>query len=757
VSHIGRELQLALQAAFREASSQRHAYLTVEHLLYALLHDERGAEVLRHCGADLEALKASLRRFFEQDLDRLPEGEGETTQTLAFHRVLQHAIHHVESAEKPEVEAGDLLAAILQEPDCQAIALLREQGISRLDVLRYVSHGISKIGTEGSAASGLAQPLGQPGTEEVEVPADPLAAFASSLTEMAARGELDPLIGREPELERTLHILARRRKNNPVFVGESGVGKTAIAEGLAQRIGAGKVPEELRGAEIFALDLGALLAGTRFRGDFEARFKALVAALGERPNPILFIDEIQTILGAGAASGGTIDASNLLKPLLASGRLRCMGSTTYADFRHFERDRALARRFQRVDIHEPSLAETVRILEGLIPRYEAHHRVHYTGAAVRAAAELSARHLHDRFLPDKAIDIIDEAGAAVRLRSSARPRSSVGVRDVEAVVARMAQIPLARASTSDRVRLERLEEDLQRVVFGQGEAIRIVAQAIRRTRAGLATPERPVGSFLFMGPTGVGKTELAKQLAQCLGVPFLRFDMSEYMERHSVARLIGAPPGYVGYDQGGLLVERVRKHPYTVLLLDEIEKAHQELFDILLQVMDHATLTDHQGREADFRHVTLIMTSNVGAREMSARPIGFQEGARGDGRREVERLFSPEFRNRLDAIVTFAALDPAVMSRVVDKFVGEVVAQLRERKVTLELAPEAREWLAARGHDPIYGARPLGRVIQAELKDPLADAVLFGSLAKGGHARVSLDGDALRFEFEPRGGGQGDS
>jgi ATP-dependent Clp protease ATP-binding subunit ClpA len=754
VSDFSRELELTLQAALREAMSRRHAYLTVEHLLFALLHDERGIEVLRHAGADVPALKRELLRFFEEDLERLEGDDGETRQTLAFHRVIRHALQHAEGAEKEEVEAGDLLAALFQEPDSHAVSLLRAQGVSRLDVLHYVSHGISRLGAgeEGEGFSRSGAPVGQPGPEEEGVPADPLQAFATNLSELAVAGALDPLVGREAELERTVHILARRRKNNPVFVGETGVGKTALAEGLAQRIASGRVPEDLARAEIFALDLGALLAGTRYRGDFEARFKALIRAISERPHPILFIDEIHTILGAGAASGGTVDASNLLKPILQSGSLRCMGSTTYREFRHFERDRALARRFQRVDVPEPSVSETVRILQGLAPRYAEHHGVRYTAGALRVATELSAKHLNDRFLPDKAIDVLDEAGAAARLKG----RRSVGVRDVEVTIARMARIPLARAASSDRARLEHLEEDLRKVVFAQDDAVHTVARAIRRTHAGLAGADRPIGSFLFMGPTGVGKTELAKQLAACLAVPFLRFDMSEYMEKHAVARLIGAPPGYVGYDEGGLLVEQVRKHPYAVLLLDEIEKAHPDLFDILLQVMDHATLTDNHGREADFRHVTLIMTSNVGARDMTAASIGFGEGVRGDGRREAERLFSPEFRNRLDEIVTFRALDPAVMVRVVDKFVAEVAAQLRERKVVLELTPEARAWLAREGYDPKFGARPMARVVQRELKDAIADAVLFGPLARGGHVRVELGADGrLRFDMRPREGEAG--
>jgi ATP-dependent Clp protease ATP-binding subunit ClpA len=753
IPEIGRELQLTIQAAFREAQARRHAYVTVEHLLFALLHDERGKEVLRHCGADLAALERSLLRFFDEEVEQLDEPGDQTLQTLAFHRVIQHTMQHAESAEKESVEAGDLLAAIFQEPDSHAVALLRAQGVTRLDVLQYISHGISKLGA-APGEPGFRRPEAPAGGvegDEAGVPADPLAAFATNLTERATANALDPLVGRDAEIERTVHILARRRKNNPIFVGETGVGKTAIAEGLAQRIASGDVPEDLAGAEVFALDLGALLAGTRYRGDFEARFKALVHAIQQRPRAILFIDEIHTILGAGAASGGTVDASNLLKPLLQSGQLRCMGSTTYREFRHFERDRALARRFQRVDVHEPSVEDTVRILEGLRPRYEEHHKVRYTKPAVRAAAELAAKHITDRFLPDKAIDVLDEAGAAVKLRKrGAESARTVGVPDIEATVARMARIPVARAAASDRARLENLEADLRKVVFAQDEAVATVARAIRRAHAGLSGATRPIGSFLFMGPTGVGKTELAKQLAATLGVPFLRFDMSEYMEKHAVARLIGAPPGYVGYDEGGQLVEKIRKQPYAVLLLDEIEKAHPDLFDILLQVMDHATLTDNQGREADFRHVTLIMTSNVGAREMQARAIGFGDAKRGDGRKDVEKLFSPEFRNRLDEVVTFHSLDPGVMVRVVDKFVAEVSAQLADKRVTLELAPAARAWLAEKGYDPDFGARPMTRVIQRELKDPIAEAVLFGPLSRGGVARVDAADGKLVFRYEGR-------
>ena len=759
MAEMGRELELTIQAAFREAVTRRHTFVTVEHLLFALLHDARGADVMRNAGADLPALKLALQRFFDEDLEASADPKAPTHQTLAFHRVMQHTMQHAESAEKEEIEAGDLLAAIFQEPDSHAVALLRAQGVSRLDVLNYISHGVSKLGAAPGDPGYRSpeMPVGGADGDEAGVPADPLAAFASNLCERAAAGKLDPMVGRDAEIERAVHILARRRKNNPILVGETGVGKTAIAEGLAQRIVSGDVPDDLRDAEVFSLDLGALLAGTRYRGDFEARFKALIHAVQQRPKPILFIDEIHTILGAGAASGGTVDASNLLKPLLQSGELRCMGSTTYREYRHFERDRALARRFQRIDVAEPSVADTVKILEGLRARYEEHHGVKYTSIALKGAAELAAKHITDRFLPDKAIDVMDEAGAAVKLRKGkARDaeKRTVGLAEIEATVARMARIPLARASTSDRARLEHLEDDLKKVVFAQDEAVAVVARAVRRAHAGLSGVNRPIGSFLFMGPTGVGKTELAKQLANCLSVPFLRFDMSEYMEKHAVARLIGAPPGYVGYDEGGQLVERVRKQPYAVLLLDEIEKAHPDLFDILLQVMDHATLTDNQGREADFRHVTLIMTSNFGARDMQAAAIGFGDARRGDGKKDAEKLFSPEFRNRLDEIVTFRALDRSVMERVVEKFVAEVEGQLREKKVTLALAPAARAWLAEKGYDKDFGARPLARVIQRELKDPIADAVLFGALAKGGVAKVDLGDDGkLRFEYEAGPGG----
>jgi ATP-dependent Clp protease ATP-binding subunit ClpA len=752
VSHINRELHMTIQASLREAVARRHAYLTVEHLLYALAHDDAGANVLRNVGADLASLKETLDTYFEEELEKLPEaGSEETGQTLAFHRVLQSALHHAESAEKEEVEAGDLLAAILNEPDSFAVDVLRRQDVSRLDVLRFISHGESKLKAPAAKKGGEAK-RGRPdvrGGDEGEMPADPLAAFAQNLTELAAQGKLDPLVGREGELDRAVHILARRRKNNPIFVGETGVGKTAIAEGLAQRVHEGRVPANLQNAEIHALDLGALLAGTKYRGDFEQRFKALIAALKERENPVLFIDEIHTILGAGAASGATVDASNLLKPLLQSGELRCIGSTTYQEYRHFEKDRALARRFQRVDVPEPSEAEALRILEGLAPHYEAHHGIRYSKPALAACVELSAKHISDRFLPDKAIDVMDEVGAAVKLNPSNKTGRTVTVRDVEQLIARMTGTPLARATVSEKAHLEALPSDLRAVVFGQDGAIDTVVRAVKRARAGLGGADKPMGCFLFTGPTGVGKTELARQLAKTLGVPFLRFDMSEYMEKHAVARLIGAPPGYVGYDEGGMLVERIRKQPHAVLLLDEIEKAHRDLFDILLQVMDHATLTDNHGREADFRHVILVMTSNVGARDLVKPAIGFA-GARKTAKTEVERLFSPEFRNRLDEIVRFDPLTPEVMGRVVDKFVREVETQLRDKKVQIVLTDAAREWLAEKGYDPDFGARPMARVIQTELRDKLSEELLFGKLARGGKLTVDAGEGELVLRIEER-------
>ncbi|HXI29324.1 MAG TPA: AAA family ATPase, partial [Vicinamibacterales bacterium] len=698
---------VVLHIALREAVSRRHAYLTLEHLLYVLSHDPDGERILTACGADLSKLRRDLSAYLETSVERVPRGSGdEPEQTAAFRQVLQTAILHVQAAQREEANAGDILAALLQQPKTHAARLLAEQGITRLDVLEYISHGVTKApvphGADGEGEGGGAS-AGVGDEESSSTARDPLSAYCVNLTERARQGQLDPLIGRVEELQRTLEVLCRRRKNNPVFVGEAGVGKTAMAEGLATRLLADDVQETLAGAEVFSLDTGALLAGTRFRGDFEERFKAVIHALSARPKAILFIDEIHSTVGAGAVTGGTMDLATMLKPLLTAGELRIIGSTTFEEFKHIEKDRALARRLQKIAIDEPSIDETVRILAGLRSRYEAHHNVTYTDAALEAAAKLASRHLRDYRLPDSAIDLIDEAGSVTRLKTAAGITAPVDAPDIETIAARVARIPARQASSSDRERLRTLEESLNRVVFGQADAVTLVAQAIKRSRAGLGQPERPTGAFLFTGPTGVGKTELAKQLALLLGNEFIRFDMSEYMEKHAVARLIGAPPGYVGFEQGGLLVDAVRTHPYSVVLLDEIEKAHPDIYNILLQVMDHATLTDNTGRKADFRNAVLIMTSNAGSRELSAASIGFSEGAgtgEGKARTAIERVFSPEFRNRLDAIVTFHALSPAAMETIVEKFILQLEGQLAERHVAITLLPEARAWLAAKGYDP---------------------------------------------------------
>jgi ATP-dependent Clp protease ATP-binding subunit ClpA len=792
-------LEVVLTIAYREAVSRRHAYLTLEHLLYALAHDPEGERILLGCGADLPRLRKELNDYLDTAIEQLRRGqEREPEQTAAFRRVLQTAVLHVQSAQRQEVQAGDILAAILQQPKTQAARILEAQRITRLDVLEYISHGIAKVPTfdleqekEDEAAAGG-------GEESAPSARDPLAAYCTNLTDRAKRGLLDPLIGRAQELQRTIEVLCRRRKNNPVFVGEAGVGKTAMAEGLAARLLSSDVPDILEGAEVFSLDTAGLLAGTRFRGDFEERFKSVIKALSARPRAILFIDEIHSTVGAGATTGGTMDLATLIKPILTAGDLRVIGSTTFEEFKHIEKDRALARRLQRIAIEEPSIEETVRILSGLRQRYQEHHRVVFTDAALEAAAKLAARHLRDYKLPDSAIDVIDEAGAVMRLKQAAGPKPPgsekeivpgarhpalgetqkddsraskpkpeadvlVNAQDIEAVVARMARIPARQASSSDKERLRTLEESLQRVVFGQAEAVHLVAQAIKRSRAGLGQPERPAGCFLFTGPTGVGKTELAKQLAIQLGNEFIRFDMSEYMEKHAVARLIGAPPGYVGFEQGGLLVDAIRTHPYAVLLLDEIEKAHPDIFNILLQVMDHATLTDNSGRKADFRNVVLILTSNAGSREMSAKSIGFADAvgaadrddalrrvAAGKSKVAIERVFSPEFRNRLDAIVTFRGLTPEVMETIVEKFVLQLEAQLAERHVAITLTPDARAWLARKGYDPVYGARPLARVVQKDVRDPLTDEILFGRLEHGGTVTIGVTDGSLAFDYAPR-------
>ncbi len=789
-------VELLLNVAWREATARRHTHLTIEHLLYVLAHDAEAEKILTACGADLPRLRSLLDKYLQDHVEQFRRGDQkDPEQTLGFRRLLQTAVLHVQSSGKDEVDAGDLLAAMLQQPKSYAIEILQKQGVTRLDILNYVSHGIAKPGapTGDASADDEHRPApGGTGEEGGSTARDPLGAYAVSLTAKARNNLLDPLIGRAVELQRTLEILCRRRKNNPVFVGDPGVGKTAMAEGIALRLLQDDVPLLLKDAEVFSLDTTALLAGTRFRGDFEERFKAVINALAKRPKPILFIDEIHSTVGAGATTGGTLDLATLIKPVLSAGELRVVGSTTFEEYKHIEKDRALARRLQKVVIEEPSIDEAVQILEGLRSRYEDHHLVTYTADALEGAAKLAKRHLRDARLPDSAIDLLDEAGAMVRLAASvpvAAPTSTpmveaatvaaatielaatdlpvppagppppqrlpVTLDDIERVVARIARIPEKQANTSDKQRLRTLDESLRRVVFGQDEAVKTVVASIKRSRAGLGQPDRPAGCFLFTGPTGVGKTELAKQLALHLGNEFIRYDMSEYMEKHAVARLIGAPPGYVGFDQGGLLVDAIRQHPYAVLLLDEIEKAHPDIFNILLQVMDHATLTDNNGRKADFRQVVLIMTSNAGSREMSQGSIGFVGEDGGERQRDqaskqraktaLERVFSPEFRNRLDAIVTFAALSFDVMETIVEKFILQLESQLKERRVAFELTPEARAWLARKGYDHVFGARPLARAIQQYVRDPLTDEILFGKLEQGGTVTIGLDGDALTF------------
>ncbi len=744
---INRELELTFAAAVQEAKARHHEFFTLEHILYAMLHDVTGRRVLYHCGADLEALKIRLDKFLGEQVEKLPEGvEQEPIQTIGVQRVLQRAIMHVHGAEKKEVDAGDILAAMFYEENSFAVYFLKREGVTRLDVLSYLSHGVSKVGDpDMEDASRRIEGGRDVGGAREEKKTSALQNFTINLIQKAADGLIDPLIGREQEIMRTLQILGRRSKNNPIFVGDPGVGKTAIAEGLALKIFHRDVPEAFHNVEIYTLDMGALLAGTKFRGDFEARLKGIIQELKNKPGAILFIDEIHTVVGAGATSGGSMDASNILKPVLVTGGLRCIGSTTYEEYKNFfEKDRALSRRFQKVEIREPSVEETYQILKGLRVYYEKHHRVRYTDGALRAAAELAARHINDRYLPDKAIDVIDETGASLRLKKDPKVRRVVGPKDIEQVVARIAKIPPRTVSATDQTRLHSLEEDLKAQVFGQNGAIEALCKAIKRSRAGLRIPEKPIGSFLLIGPTGVGKTEVAKQLARVLGVQFLRFDMSEYMEKHTVSRLIGAPPGYIGFDQGGLLTDAIRKQPYCVLLLDEIEKAHPDIFSILLQVMDHATLTDNNGKKADFRNVVLLMTSNAGAREMSSATIGF--AAKGvdtridKGLKAVESLFSPEFRNRLDGIVAFNGLTIEIMERIVDKFVAELEAQLEEKRVRLSLTAHARLWLAENGYDPAFGARPLARLIQTEVKDVLADEILFGRLKQGGLVEVGRIG-----------------
>ncbi|UCC55279.1 MAG: ATP-dependent Clp protease ATP-binding subunit ClpA [Gammaproteobacteria bacterium] len=744
---LSKELEFTLNLAFKEAREKSHEFMTVEHLLYALLGNPSAVEVLRACGADIDKLKQELARFLDETTPLLSEDDTRETQpTLGFQRVLQRAVFHVQSSDRSEVTGANVLVAIFSEQESQAVYFLNKLNITRLDVVNYISHGISKVYEQQEENLESTESAAEIGNTQKQ----PLEAFANNLNELAAQGKIDPLIGRRPEIQRTIQILCRRRKNNPLFVGEAGVGKTALAEGLAKMIVEGEVPNVLLGSTIYSLDLGSLVAGTKYRGDFEKRFKAVLTQLRNEEGAILFIDEIHTIIGAGAASGGVMDASNLIKPMLASGELKCIGSTTYQEFRGiFEKDHALSRRFQKIDISEPSVEETVEILKGLRSRFEEHHKVKYSPRALRAAAELADRYINDRHLPDKAVDVIDEAGASQRLRKPSRRKKTIGIGDIEAIIAQMARIPAKTVSISDKETLRNLDRDLKMVVYGQDLAIDTLASAIKMSRSGLGAENRPIGSYLFAGPTGVGKTEVTRQLARIMGLELVRFDMSEYMERHTVSRLIGAPPGYVGYDQGGLLTEAINKNPHVVLLLDEIEKAHPDVFNLLLQVMDHGTLTDNNGRKADFRNVILVMTTNAGAIETSRPSIGFaQQDHSSDAMEAIRRLFTPEFRNRLDAIVQFNSLDPTIITQVVDKFIFELEAQLQDQQVTIEVDDSARLWLADHGYDPKMGARPMARLIQQHIKKPLAEELLFGRLANGGHLIVREQDGSLEFVFE---------
>jgi ATP-dependent Clp protease ATP-binding subunit ClpA len=754
---LSKELEITLNLAFKGARSKRHEFMTVEHLLLALIDNESAANVLRACGANLSVLRQELVEFVDSTTPLIPEAdnERETQPTLGFQRVLQRAVFHVQSSGKSEVTGANVLVAIFSEQESQAVYYLKQQSVARIDVVNYITHGITKVSgeTDSGNESGHEQPDDEAVSSTSEAGAgNPLDSYATNLNEMALQGRIDPLVGRDYEVERVVQILARRRKNNPLLVGESGVGKTAIAEGLAKKIVDREVPGILTDSVVYSLDLGSLLAGTKYRGDFEKRFKGLLAELKKRKKAILFIDEIHTIIGAGAASGGVMDASNLLKPLLTSGDLRCIGSTTFQEYRGiFDKDRALSRRFQKIDVNEPSVEDTYKILKGLKSRFERHHNLKYTDAALRAASELANKYIHDRFLPDKAIDVIDEAGAYQQLQPVAKRKKQIGVRDVEEIVAKIARIPAKTVSSSDREQLAKLEDVLRMTVFGQQEAIGAIASAIKLSRAGLSNHEKPIGSFLFAGPTGVGKTELCRQLAKAMGIELIRFDMSEYMERHTVSRLIGAPPGYVGFDQGGLLTEAVTKQPHSVVLLDEIEKAHPDVFNLLLQVMDHGKLTDNNGRVADFRNVILIMTTNAGAETSSRASIGFtKQDHTTDAMEVIKKTFSPEFRNRLDAIIQFGSLGMEVIRTVVDKFLMELQGQLDAKKVTMDITDEARSWLAVHGYDVKMGARPMARIIQEKIKKPLAEMVLFGSLSeKGGVIRISVRSEELVLEAEP--------
>ncbi|MTC61678.1 ATP-dependent Clp protease ATP-binding subunit ClpA [Providencia rustigianii] len=747
---LNQELELSLNVAFTRAKDSRHEFMTVEHLLLALLSNISAREALEACKVDLVALRQELEHFIAQTTPLLPENDTRDTQpTLSFQRVLQRAVFHVQSSGRNEVTGANVLVAIFSEQESQAAYLLRKHDVSRLDIVNYISHGTVKGEDSSSSESDASNNM--PPSEEQPVSEDHMDNFTTNLNQQAKKGNIDPLVGRQAELERTIQVLCRRRKNNPLLVGESGVGKTAIAEGLAWRIEQNDVPDVMKECTIYSLDIGSLLAGTKYRGDFEKRFKALLKMLEKDPKSILFIDEIHTIIGAGAASGGQVDAANLIKPLLSSGRIRVMGSTTYQEFSNiFEKDRALARRFQKIDIVEPSPEETVRIINGLKPKYEAHHDVRYTAKAIQAAVDLSVKYITDRHLPDKAIDVIDEAGARTRLVAPSKRKKTIGVPEIETVVARIARIPEKTVSSSDKDRLRTLDSRLKMLVFGQDKAIEALTEAIKMNRAGLGLDHKPVGSFLFAGPTGVGKTEVTVQLAKALDVKLLRFDMSEYMERHTVSRLIGAPPGYVGFDQGGLLTDAVIKHPHSVVLLDEIEKAHPDVFNILLQVMDHGTLTDNNGRKADFRNVIVVMTTNAGVQETQRRSIGFADQDNStDAMSEIKKTFSPEFRNRLDGIIWFNSLSPEIITQVVDKFIVELQAQLDDKGVSIEVSQSARRWLCEKGYDKAMGARPMARIIQDNLKKPLANELLFGSLTNGGSVSIGLDetSNTLTYSF----------
>jgi len=750
---IAQELEVSLHMAFVEARQKRHEFITVEHLLLALLDNPSAAEVLRACAAKTDELRKELTNFVNEHTPKVEGNEDIDTQpTLGFQRVIQRAILHVQSSGKKEVTGANVLVAIFGEKDSHAVYFLQRQNISRLDVVNFISHGITKSpqpGANPQRASGDAEQGEQ--EQESASPGGALENYTQNLNQQALLGKIDPLIGRDKEVERVIQTLCRRRKNNPLLVGEAGVGKTAIAEGLARRIVENRVPDILADAQVYALDMGALLAGTKYRGDFEQRLKAVLKQLVEHHNAILFIDEIHTLIGAGAASGGTLDASNLLKPALSSGQLKCIGATTYTEFRQiFEKDHALSRRFQKVDVVEPSVNETVEILKGLKSRFEQHHGIKYSASALSSAAELSARYINDRHLPDKAIDVIDEAGAAQRILPKSRQKKLIGKTEIEEIVAKIARIPPRNVSNDDRAALKTLDRDLKNVVFGQDAAIEALAKAIKMSRSGLGNPQKPIGAFLFSGPTGVGKTEVARQLAYTLGIELVRFDMSEYMERHAVSRLIGAPPGYVGFDQGGLLTEQITKKPHCVLLLDEIEKAHPDIYNILLQVMDHGTLTDNNGRQADFRNTILIMTTNAGAETMQKSVIGFSaKRETGDEIAEIKRMFSPEFRNRLDATISFKALDPEIIMRVVDKFLMQLEAQLHEKKVEAHFTDKLKDWLGKKGFDPLMGARPMARLIQDTIRSALADELLFGRLANGGNVVIDIDdADKVLLQFE---------